>query len=164
MSKRLEVFGLLVIASLCLGAAPGAPSEAQGYIVVLNDRVDPAAVSAKHHRSLGVVTSQVYKHAVKGYAAKLSAAMLDALEGDADVVSIYRDQQVKSAAAKPCTDLSQCQAISIAVDRIDGELSSTRSGDGKGAVNINVAVLDDGGPVLHPDLNVRGSVDCLKGD
>jgi hypothetical protein len=29
------------------------------------------------------------------------------------------------------------------------------SGNGRGSVSINVAVIDDGGPVPHPDLNVR---------
>jgi len=54
------------------------------------------------------------------------------------------------------------QRVSNGVNRIDGELSSTRSGDGRGAVNINVGVIDDG-PIDadHPDLNVVASTSCI---
>lgn len=45
-------------------------------------------------------------------------------------------------------------------DGIDADTSSTVSGDGQGSVPINVAVLDTGIDVDHPDLNVVGGKDC----
>src|SRR3712207_7487706 len=41
--------------------------------------------------------------------------------------------------------------------RIDGELSSTASGDGAGGVDVDVAVIDTGIDVDHPDLNLARS-------
>jgi len=52
------------------------------------------------------------------------------------------------------------QCIPTGIDRIDGDLSSTKSGNGRGSVNINVAVLDNGIDVDHPDLVVAGGVNC----
>ena len=40
------------------------------------------------------------------------------------------------------------------IDRADGDLSSTKSGDGSGAVNTDIAILDTGIDLDHPDLNV----------
>ena len=40
------------------------------------------------------------------------------------------------------------------IDRADGDLSSTKSGDGSGAVNIDIAIMDTGIDLDHPDLNV----------
>ncbi|MET9893471.1 S8 family serine peptidase [Streptomyces sp. NPDC006465] len=47
--------------------------------------------------------------------------------------------------------------------RVNADRSSTRSGDGRGSVHVNVAVLDTGISNAQPDLNVRGGVDCLSG-
>jgi subtilisin len=52
------------------------------------------------------------------------------------------------------------QILPTGVDRIDGDLSSTRSGDGQGSVPINVAVVDTGIDIDHPDLNVVGGKNC----
>ena len=56
--------------------------------------------------------------------------------------------------------------IPTGINRIDGDLSSTVSGDDQGSVNINVAVLDTGIGLDREDLNVAGGVDCMgkKGD
>jgi subtilisin family serine protease len=54
------------------------------------------------------------------------------------------------------------QTLPTGVDRIDGELSSTVSGDGSGSVPINVAVVDTGIDLTHPDLNVVGGRNCAS--
>src|SRR5206468_11877075 len=55
------------------------------------------------------------------------------------------------------------QTLPTGVDRIDGELSSTRSGDGTGSVAVPIAVIDTGsGP--HADLNVVGGTSCVGGN
>jgi hypothetical protein len=48
--------------------------------------------------------------------------------------------------------------------RIDADVSSARSGDGRGSVPVNVAVIDDGMDATHPDLNVVGVTSCTGGD
>ena len=43
--------------------------------------------------------------------------------------------------------------------RVDGDLSSAASGDGKGDnINADIAVLDTGIDISHPDLNVYKDV------
>ena len=54
--------------------------------------------------------------------------------------------------------------LQSAIDRIDADLSSTRSGDGSGTVNVNVAVLDTGIGLGQTDLNVAGGVDCYSNE
>jgi subtilisin family serine protease len=55
------------------------------------------------------------------------------------------------------------QTLPTGVNRIDGELSSTVSGNGSGSVNVDVAVIDTGVDLDHPDLNVVGGVNCSTG-
>jgi subtilisin family serine protease len=45
---------------------------------------------------------------------------------------------------------------------VSGGVSSTTSGDGTGAVNVDVAVIDTG-IASHPDLNVVGGKNCSTG-
>ena len=39
-------------------------------------------------------------------------------------------------------------------DRVDADLSTTKSGDGEGMVDADIAILDTGVQIDHPDLNV----------
>ncbi|AWZ08205.1 hypothetical protein DRB96_31370 [Streptomyces sp. ICC1] len=55
----------------------------------------------------------------------------------------------------------QCQPLYL--DRIRADRSSTRSGDGKGSVDVKVAVFEGGVAADVPDLDVPGGVDCLSG-
>jgi subtilisin len=55
------------------------------------------------------------------------------------------------------------QTLPTGINRIDGELSSTVSGNGSGSVNVDVAVIDTGIDIDHPDLNVVGGMNCAPG-
>ena len=53
------------------------------------------------------------------------------------------------------------QTLPTGVNRIDGDLSQAKSGDGQGAVNTDIAILDTGISLNHPDLNVyKQSFSC----
>jgi subtilisin len=159
MLKRLWVIGVIVVASLCLGAAEGAPPDAQPFIVVLNDGVtNPSAVARAHGKAFGFTPQLVYSHALRGYAATLPDSALAGISSRPEVKFLSEDGAVRAAQTQPP------QATSFGVLRIHGDDSSTRSGNGKGEVNVNVAVIDDGIDVDHPDLNVRGLRDCLRSD
>jgi subtilisin len=154
---------------VALGALAPLPANAAPiagqYIVVLKDSVaNPGAVAKEHVRKYGVEPSHVYRHALKGYAAKVPEARLEALRADASVDSVEADEEFSTQPPPPPLPPEQpAQVTSNGVLRIDGELSSTRSGDGSGSVNVNVAVLDGGIDVDHVDLNVAGGVDCQRG-
>lgn len=165
---RLVVGGLSLAAVLAGSGTPLAGASATGvipgqYIVVLKPGADRAA-AVGYARTLGGDVFMQYQHALKGFALRLPEAALPAIERNPNVLSVAPDREVEAAAAPaPCIDLTQCQRITFGVDRIDGDLSSTRSGDGQGLVPINVAVLDTGIDIDHPDLNVVGGVDCTGG-
>jgi subtilisin len=137
------------------------PQPTNDYIVVLRDSVpDPAAVAAEQGRTHGFQASFVYTHALKGFAASIPDAAITVIQQNPRVLFVAADREVR-VSPSVCTDLTTCQRTSVGVERIGGDVSSTKSGDGKGLVNVNVAVVDSGvGP--HPDLNVAGGVDCTR--
>jgi subtilisin len=162
---RFFVVGLLLCVLLPLDGALAQGASSRGrYIVVLQDAADPDGVAAEHERKHGAKHDLVFRHALKGYAAEMSEGAAQALRSDPRVLSVEPDTETRAARAEPCGDppLQPCQALGNAINRVDGDLSSTRSGDGRGRVPINVAVLDGGIDVDHPDLNVVGGKDCFS--
>src|SRR5438132_1268770 len=167
MLRRFVIAAVILapLAAFAGGGANAAPAPFGNYIVVLNDSVaDPGAVAAQQASLYGGQVGFIYRYALKGYSVTLPSDQVTALENNPLVRFVSVNGEVTAAAKPgPCTDPTQCQITTRAVRRIDGDLSSTRSGDGKGSVNINVAVLDSGIDVDHPDLNVVGGTDCTQG-
>jgi subtilisin len=46
------------------------------------------------------------------------------------------------------------QSLPTGINRVYGDLSPTKSGDGKGVVNVDIGIVDTGIDLNHPDLNV----------
>jgi len=150
---------LLAITSFSAGRATAGVIPGQ-YIVVLKDGADSTAVAAEHARMLGAPILFRYQHALNGYATQLAPAALAAIQADNRVLFVSEDREMFVNTICP-GQAPSVQCIPADIDRIDGEHSSTRSGNGRGSVNINVAVLDTGIDVDHPDLTVAGGVNCL---
>jgi subtilisin len=144
---------ITVLAGVLLAAAFAAPAGAARYVVVLDEGVDPDAVAAYHEGFAGVSVVHRYRHALNGYAAEFTGDALAAVKADARVDFVSADRVFRTTA----------QTLPTGINRIDGELSSTASGNGAGSVNINVAVIDTGIDPSHPDLNVVGGKDCAPG-
>jgi subtilisin family serine protease len=155
-SRRLAaLLGLSAVAALSAAAAsPAAAAPISGsYIVTLNSG-DPDAVAASDARNYGASVDHVYRHALRGYAAHMSATAAARIANLARVQSVVQDQTVSTDA----------QTLPTGINRIDGELSSTISGNGGGAVaGPAVAIIDTGIDLTHPDLNVVGGVNCSTG-
>jgi subtilisin len=64
-----------------------------GYIVVLGDH-DPGAVAAEHGRAPDVAVSHVYRHALRGYSATMSARAAERIARDPRVAYVDRDHVV----------------------------------------------------------------------
>jgi subtilisin family serine protease len=155
MERRLAV-SLAVIAMLAALLYPTTASAwgAGRYIVVLKASVQsPSSVAAEHAAAFGAEVSHVYGYALKGYAATIPSARLGALRSDSRVAFLSEDRAVWATA----------QTLPTGVDRIEGDQSSTASGDGTGSVNVAVAIIDTGINVDHPDLNVVGGTNCVRG-
>jgi len=144
----------LLLAGVVWLPVAGAAAPTSGYIVVLKGSVgSPAGVAAEQAQARSLRVGHVYRHALKGYSAVMTAADAQGLRADPRVASVTQDRPVH---------LDQ-QVLPTGIDRVDGELSSTVSGDGAGSVNVDVAVIDTGIDLTHPDLNVAGGVNCAPG-
>jgi subtilisin family serine protease len=126
------------------GAIPGQ------YIVVFEKGVqgDPTAVAREHAQRHGAEVLHTYQSAIKGYAARLPEGRLGEVRSDERVAYVERDQTMRAAA----------QTLPWGVTRIDADVSSTKAGNGSGAVsNVNAYVIDSG-IYKHRDLRVANHV------
>jgi subtilisin len=143
--------GLAFAGGAFAGSGSAATAIPNQYIVVLKEdaSVQVEALSASW---LGADVFKRYDHALNGFAVGASPATLAIIGTDPAVRFIAPNLKASLAS----------QTLPTGVDRIDGELSSTVSGDGSGSVPINVAVVDTGIDVTHPDLNVVGGRNCAS--
>ena len=163
MRRLLQV--LAATALMIFAAAPAAPASsgsAQPYIVVFRATVaDPSLVAGQLGKALGFTPTFVYRSALKGFAAPLPVAALSAIRSDSRVSFVEPDTPMRAAECTAPLQSSQC--VPNWALRVNADSSSTRSGDGTGSVNVNVAVIDTGIDFTHPDLNVAGGVNCTSG-
>ena len=142
------VVAVLVLAMLPAGA-PHAKVGRHRYIVVLDEGANPRTVARAH----GVRAAYVYRHALQGFAGRFTAAQVARLRGDDRVRAVARDRRVSLDA----------QLLPTGVDRVDAEQSPTADIDGRddAPVDADIAILDTGVDLEHPDLNVVGGINCV---
>ncbi len=112
-------------------------------------RADEVRAMAEESRTKGAEILNFYEHALDGYVMKTSEnvsdpALVSELRQDPRVAFVEPDQRVHVFN----------QTVPVGVDRVDGDASPTASGDGGGAVDADIAILDTGIDLTHPDLNV----------
>ncbi len=145
--------GAVTTASATPGASAGAPAQQQRYIVVLDDGLDARAVARRHAAALGVRVGHVYSQALDGYSARMPASVATTLGSDPRVAYVQRDRRVATTA----------QTTPTGIDRSEADLSPTARIDGADQrVDVDVAVIDTGVDLDHPDLNVNraGARNC----
>ena len=162
---RRPVAVCIACCAVLLAAAPvasAAPPVRDQYIVVLETGADPATVAADQERRLGVRADFVYRHAIRGFAAHVPATRVDAVLADPRIASLAPVFPLDPIqAAKGVNRPGAGQLLPTNIDRIEADQSSTRSGDRAGALpGPAVAVMDTGIDPGHPDLDVRGGVNC----
>jgi subtilisin family serine protease len=120
------------------------PADAE----IARARANEVRAMAEESRTRGAEILNIYEHALDGYVMKTpenaSTDLISELRKDPRVASVEPDMKVYAFG----------QSVPIGVDRVDGDLSRTISGDGRGAVDADIAILDTGIDLNHPDLNV----------
>jgi subtilisin len=143
----------LLLASVQLVSARG-ESGSRSYIVTLRAGADLSTAISGLSQRLAFVPDHVYSHALRGFAAALTAEQVAALAADPAIRTIVADQPVEAIA----------QTLPTGINRIQGDVSSAQSGNGSGSLSAPaVAVIDTGIDTNHPDLNVAGGVNCSSG-
>ncbi|MFL5887232.1 MAG: S8 family peptidase, partial [Thermoleophilaceae bacterium] len=155
---RLAMLPILAVAAAA-AALPGTAAAAsgdQGYIVVYKASTSsPDTVTTKHERDDGFDARFRYRHAVKGFAAKLSPGQLKKVEADPNVAFVSRDQTVQAVGT---TSLLSGDLAPTGVRRIGAATTSTVHQP----ANVSVAVIDTGADLSHPDLNVTSGTNCVS--
>jgi subtilisin family serine protease len=156
---RLSLLSVLALALALLafrmpsadGGAAGATNDGPvvpgRYIVTLRQGAEVDTYATFLGLRHAFAADVVYRHALRGFAAPLSEKAARALRDDPNVLSVEPDRIV--------TALPQTLPTGIA--RIDADENSTAAinGDG-GDLDVDVAVIDTGVDVDHPDLRVAG--------
>lgn len=152
MRLSIVIAAALVAALLAAGSATG--TTVDSYIVVLKERgPSSGAIASEHARKYGVGVKHVYGHALGGYAATIPSNRVDAVRADSRVAYVERDGIATTVA----------QTLPWGIDKVDADVSSTKAGDGFGAVaNVNAYVIDSG-IAKHSDLNLVGHVNFAGG-
>ena len=163
----MAVFALALAWLPLLSSGAGADPPADGgvvpgaWIVTVAPGASPDDVAADHGRRLGASVDHVYRHAARGYAARMSAGAAAEAAADPRVASVVPDRYV-SISAKPSGGGTTAplpeEKTPTGVLRIGGP--GQKTDDQKWPA---VAVIDTGIDTSHPDLAVAGGVNCSSG-
>ncbi|MEA3376524.1 MAG: S8 family serine peptidase [Chloroflexota bacterium] len=155
LSTLVVVLATVVTATAAVAAAPSAlPDAFEGrYIVVFGAPVDAPSTASAVAQAHGLRVGFVYEHALQGMSASVPAGRLAALQRDPRVAYVVEDM-VRTISA---------QEIPTGIRRIFADENGDIGIDGVDdyRVDVDVAVIDTGIDLEHPDLNVFNSVSCL---
>ncbi len=128
---------------------------ADRYIVVYRASVgDARAKTDRLERGRGFKAAKRYDRALKGFAATLSPSQVQALRDDPEVDFVSPDRPVQTQGIVP---VSVNDTPPPGVRRIEaGTTDTTRE-----ASTANVAVIDTGIDLDHPDLNAVDGINCV---
>jgi hypothetical protein len=121
---------------------PAIPIGKRRYLVHLHDETDPAAFA----KGRGIACESTFIYALKGFVACLDDATVDALRDAGEVQGIEEDRPAAEASS---------QTISNGLKRMSVEQFPTAKINGLDErLDVDVAVMDGGVQINHPDLNV----------
>lgn len=97
---------------------------------------------------------QIYTQSFKGFAGTISETVAEQLRAVPGVLGVEPDRRVAAMA----------QNLPTGIDRIQADLSPVAAIDGQpNFVDVDIAIIDTGLDMVHPDLNVVGGVRILGG-
>lgn len=145
----------LLMSTTLLYAAPPAKADRiipLHYIVVFKEGSDTDKVTDKFLNRFGALEVNFrYRHALRGMAVKMPPQLLAKVAADASVAYIEPDVMVSLNA----------QTLPTGVNRINADINATANIDGiDDRVDVDIAILDTGIDLDHPDLNVFSFTYC----
>ena len=150
---------LTVVAATLLASGVAMTQPSGGgpdrFIVVLEEDVrNPGEVAGNIAGRNDARVGFVYRNAIKGFSAVIPNARVAEVRAEGLVESVERDGTVTTTA----------QTLPYGIDRVEADVSSTKAGNGSGAVpGVNVYVIDTGIDTRHADLNVARHVNFAGG-
>jgi aqualysin 1 len=139
----------------------GVASNQQGvdsasYIVVLEESVDDPSRVAEgiEGRQENLEVGFAYTNALEGFSAEIPDDSVQEVRNNPQVAYVERDIPMTIAA----------QTLPWGIKKIDADSSSTKAGDGRGAVSkVNSYIIDTGIDKTNADLNVVDQVNFAGG-
>jgi subtilisin len=129
------------------GVASNRPTATNRYVVMLDRKCDQDACAGEH----GLQRRRIFRHAINGFVAELNPASLERLRKDKRVLSIVESRETSS---------SLNQVVPTGVRRMGvAEFPPVKIDGSDRRVDVDVAILDSGVQLDHPDLNVVNAVD-----
>ena len=157
-NRTILLVALVVLFATVLAAAAGSASargKARPYVVVYAPGVeDVDGATLERAKRLGFATRFRYRSAVRGFAARLTAAQVIALREDPRVAAVVRDTTFTAdgKGAPAPAPAPAAEVVPAGVQRLGGP---------RGAASGAVAVLDTGIDLRNPDLNAVSGRNCV---
>ena len=153
MKIRSAVLMLIGSISMLSMSAVGEPDFGR-YIVTLKDGADSNALSQRLAKQTGGKRGYVYSSAMNGFSIEMPKAALNGLKNHPKVALVEEDlaqQAIVQGIPEGITRIFASQNSAFDIDGVDDN-----------RVDADVAILDTGIDVDHPDLNVVGGANCLQ--
>jgi len=154
MLRKLQRVNLLaaILVLLLASTVTATPPDRGSWIVVFHGNVgNPGAVANEMAQRAGGQVGFVYEHALKGFSIELPAAAAAGLRNDPRVAFVEVDLPMQITAQETPTGIQRMFAANNTNLKFNGIDER---------VDVDVAVLDTGIDLQHPDLNVAGGIDC----
>lgn len=157
----MPVLILMAAVSTSLAGVPSGQAVIRGkvskdlipgrYIVVLKEGARSVTVAKRH----GCDPDVVYDSAFNGFAGTIAETRVRGLLLDADVAWVEQDQRVSVTA----------QTVPVGIRRVGADLNPTVVAAylAKMGVNVDIAIIDTGIQLNHPELNVVKNVSFIRG-
>jgi subtilisin len=152
LAAMLGVGGLATSSPLAEARSDVIPGS---YIVVYKDSVDHVGRATRaRENELGFDRDLLYSHALEGFSAELTPEQVGELRADSKVASVSPNGRIEGFADEPLAPGEPTPPTGTR--RILSATTTTVRQAG-----ANVAVLDSGIQLDHPDLNAAAGIDCV---